>query len=137
MMKAVLFLTMVASLMTLGAAKPFSYRLDVEATAYCPLGCCGNGDQRTAWPRGKGRDANLAGVAVESSVIPLGSHLDIPGYTRGPNGNGSWIIADDVGGAIKKKKGGLDRIDVRMTDHAAALQWGRKFIRVRVWPKGK
>lgn len=55
--------------------------LIVIVTAYCPCStCCGshaNGLTAT------NRDATRAGVAVDPKVIPLGSRLDIPGYTRG------------------------------------------------------
>lgn len=97
-------------------------------SAYCPCSiCCGkSADGKTA----TGRDANLPGVAVDKTVIPLGSRLDIPGYNRGSNGNGSWILADDTGKVIK----GF-RIDVRFETHKEALEWGRKKLRVRVWKK--
>jgi len=98
-----------------------SKRIKVEATAYCPCKkCCGKfADGVTA----TGRDASKAGVAVDPKVIPLGSHIDIPGY-------GNWILADDVGGAIKG-----NRIDVRFSSHQDALNWGRREIIIRVWPK--
>lgn len=100
--------------------------LDVEVTAYCPCRiCCGrHANGITA----VGRDAQLPGVAVDPSVIRLGSHLDIPRYPRGPNKNGSWIRADDTGSAIK---GHI--IDVRFRTHEEAVQWGRRTLQVRVW----
>ena len=91
----------------------------VEATAYCggPCKTCGTtGTTRT------GRDADSRGVAVDPAVIPLGSRLDIPGY-------GSWVRADDTGGAIKG-----DRIDLRM-GHREAREFGRQTLRVRIWRK--
>lgn len=90
-------------------------------TAYCPCSkCCGKwADGRTA----TGRDAYTRGVAVDRSRIPLGSRLSIPGY-------GQRVLADDVGGAIKG-----NRIDVRFNIHKAALKWGRRTLRVTVWPK--
>lgn len=102
--------------------------LKVIASAYCPCSkCCGkHANGRTA----TGRNANLPGVAVDPKVISLGDHVDIPHYPRGPNDNGSWILADDVGGAIKGNK-----IDVRFRDHEDAIKWGRKEIRIRVWSK--
>jgi 3D (Asp-Asp-Asp) domain-containing protein len=92
----------------------------VEATAYCPGPCaiCG-----TTGKTATGRDATLPGVAVDPAVIPLGSRLDVPGV-------GSWVLADDTGGAIKGEK-----IDVRMRTHEEAVEFGRKTIRVRVWGK--
>ena len=106
------------------ASEPNTMR--VIATAYCPCRiCCGrHADGKTA----TGRSAWLAGVAVDPSAIPLGLHLDIPGYNRGPNKNGSWIRADDTGSAIK---GNI--IDVRFKTHQEAVQWGRKSITVRIW----
>ena len=98
-------------------------------TAYCPCSiCCGkNANGTTA----TGRDANLPGVAVDKSVIPLGSHLDIPGYPR-TNGTstypGAWILADDTGRLIKGFK-----IDVRFETHSEAKAWGKKKLKVRVW----
>ena len=100
--------------------------ITVEATAYCPCAKCTDGDGKTS----TGRDANLAGVAVDPSVISHGSRLDIPGYTRGANRNGSWILADDVGNDITG-----NAIDVRMQSHKEAKKWGRKTIRVRVWTR--
>lgn len=97
--------------------KPF-YRV-FRVTAYCPCEkCCGvhsNGKTAT------GKNAFSKGVAVDKNVIKIGSRLDIPGY-------GSWIEADDVGGAIR---GG--RLDVRFSSHEDALKWGVKKLRVRVW----
>lgn len=103
-----------------------STRMTVVATAYCPCSiCCGRfADGLTS----TGRSAWKAGIAVDPSVISLGSRLDIPGYTRGPNENGSWIIADDTGSSIVGH-----RIDVRFVTHNEALEWGRKEVIVRVW----
>lgn len=102
-----------------------SKRIKVTATAYCPCSiCCGKyADGRTA----TNRDAYLPGAAVDPDVIPLGSRLDIPGYTRN---DGVWIRADDVGGAIKGNK-----IDVRFKTHKEAKEWGVKTITIRVWTK--
>ena len=100
----------------------------VTVTAYCPCKkCCGRfADGRTH----TGRDAYKAGVAVDPTVIPLGSRLDIPGYDRGPNGNGSWILADDTGSRVVGK-----RIDVRFKTHEEAIKWGVKRLKIRIWKK--
>lgn len=104
------------------------YKIWVTATAYCPCSiCCGDdspGITKT------GTSALSPGVAVDPSIIPLGSHIDIPGYERGPNNNGSWIICDDIGGAIKG-----NHIDVRFKTHSEALNWGVKRIQIRVHEK--
>jgi len=101
------------------------YKIWVTATAYCPCSkCCGNGSPGIT---ATGTDAYKAGVAIDPRLIPKNSHLDIPGYNRGPSKNGSWILCDDVGGAIK----GL-HIDVRFKTHREAKKWGIKRLLVRV-----
>ena len=100
--------------------------MKVIATAYCPCAkCCGKGSPGITKT---GRSAWLPGVAVDPSIIPLGSHIDIPGYNR--NNNGSWVLCDDTGGKIKGK-----RIDVRFKTHEEAKRWGRREITIRVWSK--
>ena len=109
--------------------------LILVVTAYCPCSiCCGkNANGTTA----TGRDATKAGVAVDKTVIPLGSHLDIPGYNR-TNGTstypGAWILADDTGRLIKGFK-----IDIRFKTHEEAIKWagkkGYRRLKVRVWKK--
>jgi 3D (Asp-Asp-Asp) domain-containing protein len=99
----------------------------VTATAYCSDTNCTvcvsskYRDGKTATMR----DASLPGVAVDRSVIPLGSRLDIPGYSN-------WQLADDTGSAIKG-----DKIDVRFADHQKAKEWGVRILKIRVWTKEK
>jgi 3D (Asp-Asp-Asp) domain-containing protein len=98
--------------------------LTVRATAYCTCKrCCGpkaQGRTRT------GRNAvGTKGIAVDPSVIALGSRLDVPGY-------GSWVLADDTGSAIVG-----DKIDLRMADHDTAKAFGVQELRIRVWTKEK
>jgi cystine transport system substrate-binding protein len=103
----------------------------VIVTAYCPGACCcgPHADGKTA----TGRDADRAGVAVDPSIIPLGSRLDIPGYSRGSTRvKGSWILADDTGGVIKGRK-----IDIRFSTHEEARAWGKRTLKVRVWKKSE
>ena len=98
-------------------------REQFTVTAYCPCSKCTDGDGKTA----TGGDANLAGVAVDPAVVPLGARLDIPGYGEK---RGWWTKADDTGGSITGK-----RLDVRFLTHGEAQAWGRKTIWVRVWRK--
>lgn len=97
------------------------YYLDVKCTAYCPCKiCCGKySDGKTA----TNRSAYTTGVAVDRTVIPLGSRLDIPNY-------GNWILADDVGRGIIGNS-----IDIRLQSHQEAINWGVKTIKIRVWRK--
>lgn len=58
-------------------------------------------------------------VAVDPTVIPLGTRLFIPGY--------GYAIADDIGGAIKGNK-----IDIAFDTHHEALQFGRQGVTVYI-----
>lgn len=106
-------------------------RVLVTVTGYCPCKiCCGeHADGKTS----TGRSAWKAGVAVDPEFIALGSHIDIPEniYKRGPNNNGSWIKADDVGGKIKGMQ-----IDLRFLYHWKAKKVGRRKIWVRIHDRG-
>lgn len=98
----------------------------VIATAYCICEvCCGkwayrgfkDGQRVTA----SGDPAEGFLVAAPKST-PFGTLLSIPGYA-----DGSWVPVRDRGGAIKG-----NRIDVLMSSHAEALQWGIRTVRIKV-----
>jgi len=96
------------------------YTLIMEATAYthaAPGGDInGTGDGYTATMTRPRRGV----VAVDPAVIPLGTVLYIEGY--------GWARAEDVGGMIKGC-----RVDVFMETREEALNWGRKWVEVRVY----
>ena len=58
-------------------------------------------------------------IAVDPSVIPLGSRIEVPGY--------GVAIAGDTGGAIKG-----NRIDVHFSSVQQANSWGRKTVTIKV-----
>lgn len=60
---------------------------------------------------------NIKLIAVDPSVIPLGSTVWVEGY--------GVAIAGDTGGAIKGHK-----IDVVMPDNAHSFAWGRKTVKI-------
>jgi len=62
---------------------------------------------------------NMKLIAVDPSVIPLGSKVWVEGY--------GVAIAGDTGGAIKGHK-----IDVLMPNNAQAFAWGRRTVKVVV-----
>ena len=64
-------------------------------------------------------DPNLKLIAVDPSVIPLGTKVWVEGY--------GYAIAGDTGGAIKGNK-----IDVLMQTKQQAYSWGRKKVRIKV-----
>jgi 3D (Asp-Asp-Asp) domain-containing protein len=69
-----------------------------------------------------GRPAGHGIVAVDPSVIPLGTHLYIPGYGR--------AVAGDTGGAIRG-----NRIDLGFESTSDAFQFGTRPIIVYVLAK--
>ncbi len=90
---------------------------DMVATAYSPY-CCPGVGLRTAI----GLQAGYGVIAVDPTIIPLGSYLYIPGYGQ--------AIAGDVGGAIK----GL-RIDLGFATKHEAVRYGVRTVRVYVLTK--
>jgi peptidoglycan DL-endopeptidase CwlO len=80
--------------------------LTVVATAYAL-----SGSTATGLPVGPGI------VAVDPAVIPLGTHMTIPGYGEG--------VAADTGSAIKGA-----RIDVWVPTEAQAAQWGTRTVTI-------
>lgn len=95
------------------------YELMVESTAYWyldPIDASGTGlayDGRPAIP--------YKTVAVDPSVIPIGSNVYVPDI--------GWCYAHDTGSAIKGA-----RLDVAMDSRDAAYKWGRRNILVKVYP---
>ena len=86
-----------------------------KLTFYCPCAVCnGAADAKTAsgTTPTEGRT-----IAVDSSVIPLGSRVYIEGY--------GVFIAEDTGGAIKNNK-----IDVLVSSHSRAYDLGVKYANI-------
>ena len=87
--------------------------LSMVATAYTAncYGCSG--------VTASGQRAGHGIVAVDPAVIPLGSHLYIPGY--------GTAVAGDTGGAIRG-----NRVDLGFNSHEDAMQFGRRSVIVYV-----
>lgn len=66
------------------------------------------------------KNPGLKVIAVDPRVIPLGSKVYVEGY--------GYAIAGDTGGAIKGNK-----IDVFIPTKSAALKWGRKTVKIKVF----
>jgi len=90
-----------------GAPANYARAIAGSSTAYCDRGHTATGTM-----------AGPGSIAVDPTVIPLGSHLYVPGYGYG------WAV--DTGGAIK---GTI--VDVWMTC-PAAIQWGRRQLTIYV-----
>ena len=102
---------------------PTTRTIRMEVTAYCPcVKCCGpNAHGVTA--SGKLISHNDGKfVAADTSVLPFGTKLVIPGYA-----DGQPVDVADRGGAIKGNK-----LDLFFPTHEAALAWGRQMVEVTV-----
>lgn len=62
-------------------------------------------------------------VAADTSILPMGTMLSIPGYD-----NGAIVPVLDRGGAIKGA-----RLDALFPSHAEALEWGVQRLPVTIW----
>ncbi|HLJ60937.1 MAG TPA: ubiquitin-like domain-containing protein [bacterium] len=89
----------------------------LEATAYYPgpNNFGGGVGPRTAI----GMVAQRGIVAVDPSLIPLGSHLYIEGY--------GYAVAGDTGGSIRGR-----RIDLCYNSYGEAIQFGRREVKVYI-----
>src|SRR5699024_8963457 len=90
--------------------------MTMEATVYGPdcSGC--SGVSATGMNL---KDSSAKVIAVDTSVIPLGSRVWVEGYGE--------AVAGDTGGAIKG-----NRIDVLYPSESEAGSWGRKSVNVKV-----
>lgn len=92
---------------------PYKAVYTMEATAYIPSDGGGSGITASGIPAAHGC------VAVDTSVIPLGTRLFIPGY--------GIAIAADTGGAIYG-----NRVDLCMDTYGEAIAFGRRTVEVYV-----
>lgn len=90
------------------------YVTSTAYTAYCN-GCSG----RTATGINLRANPNKKVIAVDPRVIPLGSLVRVEGY--------GVAIAGDTGGAIRG-----NRIDVFKSSKKAALNWGRRTVKITI-----
>lgn len=91
-------------------------------TFYCPCEKCVGKKKIVRTATGTTPKANRT-IAVDTSVIPLGSILYIEGY--------GYFIAEDTGSAVKGR-----RIDVFVNNHKEALQNGKRIANVYLLKRG-
>jgi 3D (Asp-Asp-Asp) domain-containing protein len=108
-------------------------------TGYCKCGKCCNwrrnwlgrpviksgpnkGKRKKVGYTASGVKAKIGTIAADTSRYPFGTVMHVPGYGYGR--------VEDRGGDIKG-----DRIDLFFKSHKAAVQWGKKELRVKVWLK--
>lgn len=98
--------------------------MTMVVTGYSP-------DWRSCGPFADGKTATLHSVetnghqlvAADTSVLPYGSLITIPGYS-----SNKIVPVLDCGGAIKGR-----RLDVLFPTHEQARQWGVKKLTVTIW----
>lgn len=73
----------------------------------------------TGYHTATGKTPTVGTVAVDPSVIPLGSRMYIEGY--------GYATAGDTGGSIKG-----DRLDLFMEERGQCLNWGRRTVKVYI-----
>lgn len=113
----------------------------IETTAYCSCGsCCSwqrNWKGQAVYASGKlkgkpkvvgqtasGTMAKPGTIAADTRYYPFGTILYIPGYGYGR--------VEDTGGDIK----GRARMDLYFNTHEQAKKWGRRTLKVVVFPEG-
>lgn len=102
-----------------GKSEPSSggKELYVTSTAYTANceGCSG----KTRTGLNLHANPNAKVIAVDPSVIPLGSKVYVEGY--------GYAVASDTGGAINGNK-----IDVFFSSQSEATQWGRRTVKIKI-----
>lgn len=94
-------------------------------TAYCPCSkCCGT---HSPGITSIGKDAWTPGLAADPECLNYGTKVMVPGY--------GISNIDDTGGAMRRhwRRNGLLHIDVRMTYHYEAREWGKQYLRVKIY----
>jgi 3D (Asp-Asp-Asp) domain-containing protein len=96
----------------------------MTVTGYSPdeRSCPGTADGLTATLHSV-QTNNMKLVAADTSLLPYGSMLSIPGYD-----DQQIVPVLDCGGAIKGR-----RLDLLFPTHEAARKWGRQRLLVTVW----
>jgi len=107
----------IAQTVSRGTNDNVSKEFTVSSTAYTANcnGCSG----RTATGFNLKANPNAKIIAVDPSVIPLGTKVYVEGY--------GYAVAADTGSAIKGNK-----IDVFFSSKSAAYRWGRKNVKIKI-----
>lgn len=80
------------------------------------------GQRKKVGVTASGAKARPGTLAADTNYYPFGTIIYVPGYGYGR--------VEDRGSAIK----GPDKLDIFFKSRKKALQWGRRQLRVRVWP---
>jgi 3D (Asp-Asp-Asp) domain-containing protein len=94
-------------------------------TAYCPCAkCCGT---QSPGITSIGKSAWTTGLAADPLKLEYGTKVLVDGY--------GLSVVDDTGGAMRRhwRRDGILHIDVRMTYHYEARQWGKRYMRLKIY----
>jgi len=111
------------------------------ATGYCRCGhCCSwrrtwygrpvvsagpnKGRRKRVGMTASGTMARPGTIAADTSVYPFGTIMYVEGYGYGR--------VEDRGGKVKGQ-----HIDLYFRSHKQALNWGRRHVRVKIWPASR
>lgn len=94
-------------------------------TAYCPCARCCRKVRPAAPPPATAPGSPASPPILQA--IPYGTRVYVPGY-------GDYTI-DDTGGAMRRswRRDGRVHVDIRMTYHWQAKDWGRRLMKIRVY----
>ncbi len=92
--------------------------MTVEASAFTAQ-CGGCSGKKTAYGIDLAKNPDIKLIAVDTSVIPLGTKVWVEGY--------GIAIAGDTGGSIKGNK-----IDIFVKTREIAYNWGRKKVVIKI-----
>lgn len=102
------------------------YRQELAlVTAYCPCAkCCGT---HSPGITSIGKNAWTPGLAADPIYLDYGTRVFVPEY--------GLSVIDDTGGAMRRhwRRDGKLHIDVRMTYHYEARQWGKQYLFVKIY----
>lgn len=105
----------VVALGTITSVSRGNLRLDFREARYMKASAYTYTGNRTA----TGKNPEVGMVAVDPSVIPLGTRMYIEGY--------GYAVAADTGGAIKG-----NTLDIFMETREQCLSWGRRTVKVYI-----
>jgi 3D (Asp-Asp-Asp) domain-containing protein len=109
-----------SSLLSSAIPAPIVKTFRVTAYCTCPL-CCGKYSDGITASGHRIRPGDKLVAAPKE--YPFGTGMFIPGYSD------TVVIVEDRGGAIKGNK-----LDVLFPTHKEALEWGVRFVEVRIYP---
>jgi 3D (Asp-Asp-Asp) domain-containing protein len=109
----------VDKIVSIGTNKEMAKKDDVDLTSAKTLTVEATGYTHTGSRTATGTYPKRGTIAVDPSVIPLGTKMYIPGYGYG--------VAEDTGGAVN---GHI--IDLFFETQAEALKWGRRTVTIKI-----